>query len=168
MPFKDELKKKTPKDPFDPKGLKKVLKNMSNEIVEIIKQVVESSSNKPCRPFKRNQPTNPQPSNTISNAENDDEDEDEASFSADKFQDEQNVELNRMWDFILPIFDSENEHEALPISTKSKVQMILYNRFKNINLQLLLLKIKMLIKNPLPHLIKRFPLHLTLHIHPKP
>lgn len=120
--FKDELKKETPKDPFHLEGLQKVLKNMSNKIVDINKQVVESSSKKPFRPFRRNHTTNPQPPNTISNVENDDEDEDEATFSIDEFQDEQTVELNRMWDFILPISDSENEHEALPVSTRSKGQ----------------------------------------------
>jgi hypothetical protein len=43
--FKDESKKKAPKDPFDLEGLQKVLKTMSNEMVEIKKQVVESSKN---------------------------------------------------------------------------------------------------------------------------
>lgn len=45
--FKDECKKKTPKEPFSLKGLQKVLKTMSNEMVEIKKQVVETSSRKP-------------------------------------------------------------------------------------------------------------------------
>ena len=89
-------------------------------MAEIKKQVAESSSKKPFRPFRRNQPTNPQPLNTISNDEIDDEDEDEATFSPDEFQDKQIVELNGMWDFILPMSDSENEHEGLPVSTRSK------------------------------------------------
>ena len=75
---------------------------------------------KPFRTYKRNQPPNPQPPNTISNADTDDEDEKETTFSADESQDEQIAELNGMWDFILPIFDSENEYEALPFSTRSK------------------------------------------------
>jgi len=41
--FKDESKKKVPKDPFNLEGLQKVLKIMSNEMVDIKKQVVESS-----------------------------------------------------------------------------------------------------------------------------
>lgn len=65
--FKDESKKKTPKDPFDLEGLQKVLKTMSNEMVEIKKQVVESSK-KPLRPFKRTQTSTFQPPNVISNA----------------------------------------------------------------------------------------------------
>lgn len=35
--FRDESKKKLPKDPFDLEGLQKVLKTMSNEIVDIKK-----------------------------------------------------------------------------------------------------------------------------------
>jgi len=42
--FRDESKKKVTKDPYDMEGLQKVLKTMSNEMVEIKKQVVESSS----------------------------------------------------------------------------------------------------------------------------
>jgi len=42
--FKEDPKKKQPKDPFDLEGLQKVLKTMSNEMVDIKKQVVETSS----------------------------------------------------------------------------------------------------------------------------
>jgi len=56
--FKEEPKKKTPKDPFDLEGLQKVLKSMSNEMVEIKKQVAKSSK-KPFRSFRRNQTSNP-------------------------------------------------------------------------------------------------------------
>ena len=35
--FRDESKKKSPKDPFDLEGLQKVLKTMSNEMVDIKK-----------------------------------------------------------------------------------------------------------------------------------
>ena len=82
--FKDESKKKATKDPFGPKGLQQVLKTLSNEMVEIKKQVAESSSKKPFRTYRRNQPPNTQPPNTISNAETNDEDEEEATFSTDE------------------------------------------------------------------------------------
>ena len=78
--FKDEAKKKASKDPFDLEGLQQVLKNLSNEMVEIKKQVAESSSKKPFRTFRRNQPPNPQPPNTISNAKTNDEDKEETTF----------------------------------------------------------------------------------------
>jgi len=44
--FKDDSNKKASKDPFDLEGLQKVLKTMSNEMVEIKKQVAESSAPK--------------------------------------------------------------------------------------------------------------------------
>jgi hypothetical protein len=50
-------------------GLQKVIKTMSNEMVDIKKQVVETSSRKYFRPFKINSPSNPKPPNTISNVE---------------------------------------------------------------------------------------------------
>jgi len=56
--FKDEPKKKTLKVPFDPEGLQKVLKTMSSKMVEIKKQVVDSSYNKPFISFKRNHTSN--------------------------------------------------------------------------------------------------------------
>lgn len=118
--FKDEAKKKAPKDPFDLEGLQEVFKTLSNDIVDIKKQVVEYSSRKPLRPFKRYHPPNPQPPNTISNVETDDEDEEEATFSADESQDEKIAKLNGMLDFILLISDGENKYEELPISTRSK------------------------------------------------
>lgn len=73
--FKDEVKKKAPKYPFDLEGLQQLLKTLSNEMVEIKNQVTESSSKNPFRLFRRSQPPNPQPPNTISNVETDDEDE---------------------------------------------------------------------------------------------
>ena len=69
--------------------LQQVLKTFSNEMVEIKKQVAEPSSKKPFRTYRRNQRPNPQPPNTISNVETDDEDEEEATFSVDESQDEQ-------------------------------------------------------------------------------
>jgi len=50
--FKEDPKKKNPKDPFDLEGLKKVLKTMSNEMVDIKKQVAETSSKKPYKPYR--------------------------------------------------------------------------------------------------------------------
>ena len=56
---------------------------MSNEMVEIKKQVVESSSKKPFRSFKKSQKSNPQLPNIISNIEsNHDEEEDEIVLSS--------------------------------------------------------------------------------------
>ena len=75
--FKDNSKKKTPKEPFDLEGLQKVLKTMSNEMVEIKKQVAESSSKKYFRTLKRNQSSNSQPINTISNVESTHEEDEE-------------------------------------------------------------------------------------------
>ena len=47
--FKDESKKKAPKDPFGLEGLQQVLKTLSNEMVEIKKQVAKYSSKKSFR-----------------------------------------------------------------------------------------------------------------------
>ena len=74
MTFKEDSKKKAPKDPFDLEGLQKVLKTMSNEMVEIKKKVAKSSNTKkPFRSFKRNPSSTSQPPNTISNDESDQE-----------------------------------------------------------------------------------------------
>lgn len=119
--FKDESKKKAPKDPFDLEGGQKILKTMSNEMVEIKKQVAKSSSKKPFRSFKRNQTSNPQPPNTISNVGSDlDEDDELSALFDDETEDEELVEVHGMWDFTLPTFDNEDEQEALPVSTRSK------------------------------------------------
>ena len=71
--FKDDSKKKA-KDPYDMEGLQKVLKTMSNEMVEIKKQVAETSTKKPFRNFRRNQ-VESKPPNAISNAESEEEEE---------------------------------------------------------------------------------------------
>ena len=75
--FKDDSKNKPSKYPFDVEGLQKVLNTMKNEMVDIKKQVAESSSiKKNFRPFKKNQPSNSQSPNIISNVEsNQDTDE---------------------------------------------------------------------------------------------
>lgn len=58
--FMGETKKKSTKDPFDMEGFQKVLKTLSNELVDLKKQVVESSSSKRnFRSFKRTQQSPP-------------------------------------------------------------------------------------------------------------
>jgi len=63
--FKEDSKKKQAKDPFDLEGLKKVLKTRSNEMVDIKKQVAETSSKNPCIAFKRGPSTDAKPPNAI-------------------------------------------------------------------------------------------------------
>ena len=88
---------------------------MSNEMVDIKKQVVESSSKKPCRTFKRNPSTDSKPSNTISNVES--EEEEEENTTEEHTDEEEVVELQGMWDFILL---DEEDQEASPVSTHSR------------------------------------------------
>ena len=96
--FKDDSKKKTSKDPFDLEGLQKMLKTMSNEMVEIKKQVAESSAPKrPFRTFKKNSSYASQPPNTISNVESDQESA-EDSPNDEEVRTEEEIELNGMWD----------------------------------------------------------------------
>ena len=75
--FKEDSKKKQTKDPFDLEGLQKVLKTMSNEMVDIKKQVAETSLKKPYRTFKRGPSTDAKPPNAISNAKTKEEEEEE-------------------------------------------------------------------------------------------
>lgn len=120
--FRDDSKKKAIKHPYDMEGLQRVLKTMSNKMVEIKKQVVETSMKKPFRKFKGNQSTDPKLPNAISNVEsdlNDDGDEDTV-LSAKEIEEDETVGCHGMWDFILPNYDNESEHESLPINTKSK------------------------------------------------
>lgn len=112
--FKEDPKKKQTKDPFDLEGLKKVLKTMSNEMVDIKKQVAETSSKTPYRPFKRNPSTDSKIPNAISNVESEEEEENTTEEHTDE---EEVVELQGMWDFILP---NEEDQEAFPISTRSR------------------------------------------------
>jgi len=56
---------------------------------------------KPFRSFKRNPSSTYQPPNTISNAESDPETK-EDSRTEDESETKEEVELNGMWDFILP------------------------------------------------------------------
>lgn len=76
LTFKEEPKKKTTKDPYNIKGFQKFLKTLSNEMVELKKQVIESSSLKGTfRPFRRNQQdtSTTQPHSKISTADDDEE-----------------------------------------------------------------------------------------------
>ena len=94
---------------------------MSDEMEEIKKQVVESSSKKPFRSFKKTQTSNSQPPNVMSNIEYEQDDyEDEIVLYVEESQDEELVEVHGLWDFILPTFDNEDDHEALHVSTRSK------------------------------------------------
>ena len=58
-------------------GLQKVLKAMSNEMIDIRKQVAETSSKKPYRSLKRNSPTEVKPPNAVSNVKSEEEEEEE-------------------------------------------------------------------------------------------
>ena len=77
--LKEDSKKKQAKDPFDLEGLQKVLKTMSNEIVDIKKQVAETSSKKPYKAFKRGPSMDIKPPNAISNVESEEEEEEESA-----------------------------------------------------------------------------------------
>ena len=116
--FKEDPKKKQSKDPFDLEGLQKALKTMSNEMVDIKKQVAETSSKNPYRPFKRNPSTDSKPPNAITNAKSEEEEEEIAT--EEHTDEEEVVELQGMWDFILP---DEEDQEAFPISTCSRNQL---------------------------------------------
>lgn len=88
MTFRDNFKKKPPKDPFNHEDLQKVLKTMSSEMVDIKKQVAETSSKKSFRPFERSSPADPKPPNAISNVESDGED-DEVLRNKEQIDDEE-------------------------------------------------------------------------------
>lgn len=117
--FKEDSKKKQAKDPFDLEGLQKVLKTMSNEMVDIKKQVAETSSKNPYRTSKRGPSTDAKPPNAISNVESKEEEEEESATEG-QTDDEEVVELQGMWDFILP---QEEDQEVFPVSTRSKNQL---------------------------------------------
>jgi len=99
--FKEDCKKKKEKDPFDLEGLQKVLKTMSNDMVDIKNQVAETSSKKHYRAFKRGPSTDAKPPNAISNAKSEEEEEEESATEG-QTDDEEVVELQGIWDFILP------------------------------------------------------------------
>ena len=64
------------------------------------KQVAEISSKKPYRTFKRGPSTDSKPPNAITNAESEEEEEEIATEG--QTDEEEVVELQGMWDFILP------------------------------------------------------------------
>ena len=113
--FKEESKKKQAKDPFDLEGLQKVLKTMSNEMVDIKKQVAETSSKRPYRAFKRGSLMDLRPPNAITSAESEEEEEEIATEG--KTDDEEVVELRGMLDLILP---KEEDEEVFPVNTRSR------------------------------------------------
>ena len=113
--FKEDPKKKQSKDPFDLEGLQKVLKTMSNKMVDIKKQVVETSSKKPYIPFKINPSTDSKPPNAITSAESEEEEEEIAT--EEHTDEEEVVELQGTWNFILP---KEEDQEAFLVSTRSR------------------------------------------------
>ena len=64
-----DSKKKISKDPFDLEGLQKFLKTMSNDMIDIKKQVAETSvAKKSFCSFKKNPSSTSKPPNEISNA----------------------------------------------------------------------------------------------------
>ena len=77
--FKDDPKKKQSKDPFNLEGLQKVLKTMSNEMVDIKRQVAETSSKKLLKLYRRNSLTDSKSPNAITNAESEEEEEENAT-----------------------------------------------------------------------------------------
>lgn len=116
--FKEDPKKKQPKDPFDLEGLQKVLKTVSNEMVDIKKQVAETSSKKPYKLYRRNPSIDPKPPNAITSTESEEEEEE---ITTDVPTDEEEfVELQGMWDFILL---DEEDQEASLVSTRSRNEL---------------------------------------------
>jgi len=98
-------------------GLQKVIKTMSNKMVEIKKQVAETSTKRPFRNYKC---TESKPPNIISNADSNPEEEEEDETTLPNDEEEEVVECHGMWDFILPNSDTENEEEAFPVTTRSR------------------------------------------------
>ena len=87
-------------------------------MVDIKKQVAETSSKKSFKPFRRNPSTNPKPPNAITNAES--EEEEEEIVTEQTTDEEEVVEVQGMWDFILP---DEEDQESSPVSTRSRNQL---------------------------------------------
>lgn len=87
-------------------------------MVDIKKQVANTSYKKPYKAYRRNPSTNPKPPNAITNAEPEEEEE-EISNEGPTDQEEV-VEVQGMWDFILP---DEEDQEASSVSTRSRNQL---------------------------------------------
>lgn len=84
-------------------------------MVNIKRQVAETSSKKPYKPYRKNPSTDSKPPNAITNVESEGEEE-EVSNEGPTDEDEV-IELQGMWDFILL---DEEDQEAWPINTKSR------------------------------------------------
>eukprot|EP00253_Pinus_taeda_P010678 PITA_10678 len=91
---------------------------MSNEMVDIKKQVVATSSKKSYRHFKRNPYTDSKPPNAITSVES--EEEEEEIITEEHIDEEEVVELQGMWDIILP---DEEDQGASSVSTRSRNQL---------------------------------------------
>lgn len=91
---------------------------MSNEMVDLKKQVAETSSKKPYKPFKINPSIDPKPPNAITNAES--EGGEEEFLNEEQTDDDEVVEIQGMWDFILP---DEEDQDALLVTTRSRNQL---------------------------------------------
>lgn len=116
--FKEEPTKKHSKDPFNLEGLQKVSKTMSNEMVDIKKQVAYTSSKKPFKTYRRNPSIDSKPSNAITNVELEEEEEEIAT--EEPTDEEEVVEVQGMWDFILL---DEEDQKASRVSTRSRNQL---------------------------------------------
>jgi len=81
-------------------------------MVDINKQVVETSSK---NPYRRNPSNDPKPPNAIKNTKS--EEEEEEISHEEPTDEEEVVEVQGMWDFLLP---KEEYQEASPVSTRSR------------------------------------------------
>ena len=100
-------------------------------MIEIKKQVVETSvPKKSYHLFKINPSSTSQPPNVISNAESDQDTEDPSPFEQET-KSEEEVELNGLWDFILP---TEEEEKPCMSLQEVNIPMIQLCRIRNRNL----------------------------------
>lgn len=116
---KEDPKKKQSKYLFDLEGLQKVLKIMSNKMVDIKKKVVETSSKKPYKPYRRNPSIDSKPPNVITSVESEEEEEEEI-VTKEHTDEEKVVQVQGMWDFILL---DEEDQETSPVSIRSRNQL---------------------------------------------
>lgn len=91
---------------------------MSNEMVDIKRQVAETSSKKPYKPYRKNPSTDSKLPNAITNVES--EEEEEEVTNEEPTNEDEVVEVHGMWDFIPP---DEEDQEASPVSTRSRNQL---------------------------------------------
>lgn len=107
---KKDLRKKHSKYAFDVEVLKKIINSMTIEIVELKRQVAESSSRKGYRPMKRNstaQSFSPPPISIVES--NDDEEAKDKMMPTEEEDEEKINEVNTLRDFLH--FSSDNETE---------------------------------------------------------